>query len=333
MLFIDYSSAFNNIIPDSWVSKQSDPGLPPLFLTNWPQTVKLGHHLSSTRTLSMGSPQGCVLSPLLYTLYTTDCRPANSSNTIVKFADDMTVVGMITGGDESAYRDEVLKLSEWCSAKTKEITLEFRKGRTDPSPLYIHGDWVERVHTFTFLDIVISGNLSWSTNTSAVIKKAQRRLHFLRVLRKSNICKKVLVIFYHSTIESILAYCITVWFSHCTKVDWKRLQRVVKTYSDSDLALPEEFLIIKYQINYAVQWKSCLLKNCHLSEIVDTPPQPPPIIEIFNPNTYTPVRDRSSLPTKRGSRQARLRWWRWETEPAKRQVPKEQAFYFTKKIK
>ena len=63
-----------------------------------------------------------------------DCRPVRSSNTIVKFADDATVVGLIMGGDESAYRDEVLKLSEWCSAnclslnttKTKEIILDFR---------------------------------------------------------------------------------------------------------------------------------------------------------------------------------------------------------------
>ena len=72
-------------------------------------------------------------------------------------------------------------------------------------------------------------NLSWSANTSAVFKKAQQRLHFLRVLRKSNICEKLLVTFYRSTIESILTYCITVWFSHCTEADRQRLQRVVRT--------------------------------------------------------------------------------------------------------
>ena len=244
MLFIDYSSAFNTIIPDILVSKLTDLGIPPRtctwikdFLTDRPQTVKLGPHLSSTRTLSTGSPQGCVLSPLLYTLYTTDCRPAHPSNTIVKFADDTTVVGLITGEDESAYRDEVLKLSEWCLAnnlflnitKTKEIILDFRKHRLDPPPLYIHGDRVERVHTFTFLGTVITDNLSWSANTSAVFKKAQQRLHFLRVLRKNNICEKLLVTFYRSTIESILTFCIAVWFSHCTEADRKRLQRVVRT--------------------------------------------------------------------------------------------------------
>lgn len=42
------------------------------FLTHHPQTVKVGPHTSSTLSLSTGSPQGCVLSPFLYALYTYD---------------------------------------------------------------------------------------------------------------------------------------------------------------------------------------------------------------------------------------------------------------------
>lgn len=175
-LFIDYSSAFNIIILDILFSKLTDLGFPSLtctwirnFLTNRPQTVKLGPHLSSTHTLSTGSPQGCVLSPILYSLYTHDCRPAHHQNTIIKFADDTTVVGLISKG---AYSDEILRLSEWCSAnnltlnttKTKEIILDFRRHRADPAPLYIKGDCVERVQTFKFLGTIISADLTWSAS-------------------------------------------------------------------------------------------------------------------------------------------------------------------------
>ncbi|KAF7652731.1 hypothetical protein LDENG_00093340, partial [Lucifuga dentata] len=81
----------------------------------------------------------CVLSPLLYSLYTYDCSPAFSTNSIIKFADDTTVIGLISGGDESAYRQEVQKLSEWCSVnnltlnttKTKELIIDFRKHNTN----------------------------------------------------------------------------------------------------------------------------------------------------------------------------------------------------------
>ena len=80
---------------------------------------------------------------------------------------------------------------------------------------------MERAHTFTFRGTMISANLFWSANISAVIKKAHQCLRFLRVLRKSNISEKLLVTFYHSTIESIL--------TNCTEADRERLQRVVKT--------------------------------------------------------------------------------------------------------
>ncbi len=63
------------------------------FLTGRPQSVRVGHNTSSTTTLSTGAPQGRVLSPLLFTLLTHDCTAKFSSNHIIKFADDTTVVG------------------------------------------------------------------------------------------------------------------------------------------------------------------------------------------------------------------------------------------------
>ena len=187
MLFVDYSSAFNTIIPGRLITKLDTLGLPPLtcawikdFLTNRPLTVRFGPHLTSTRTLSIGSPQGCVLSPLLYCLYTHDCSPAHNDNLIVKFADDTTVVGLISKGDEATYREEVLNLTAWGSEnnlalntkKTSEIIVDFRKHCTDPPPLYINGECVERVYTLRFLGVLISTDISWSENIKAVWKKA-----------------------------------------------------------------------------------------------------------------------------------------------------------------
>ncbi|KAK1803582.1 hypothetical protein P4O66_020996 [Electrophorus voltai] len=67
-----------------------------------PQSVQVGNCVSSTLTLNTGTPQGCGLSPLLYSLYTYDCAATSSSIIIVKFADDTVVMGLISDNNERA---------------------------------------------------------------------------------------------------------------------------------------------------------------------------------------------------------------------------------------
>ena len=99
MLFIDYSSAFNTIAPTKRITKLKTMGLN-TSLCNWildflmgrPQVVRVGNNRSATLILNTGAPQGCVLSPLLYSLFTHNCMAKHNSNTI-KFADNTKVVG------------------------------------------------------------------------------------------------------------------------------------------------------------------------------------------------------------------------------------------------
>lgn len=53
-------------------------------------------------------------------------------------------------------------------------------------------------------------------NTTALVKKAQQRLYFLSILKKNNMEEKLLLSFYRCSIESVLTYCISVWFISCT---------------------------------------------------------------------------------------------------------------------
>ncbi|PWA25102.1 hypothetical protein CCH79_00020013 [Gambusia affinis] len=83
----------------------------------------------------------------------------------------------------------------------------------------------ERVYTFRFLGVLNSANLSRTDNIAAVIKKTYEQLHFLRVLSKHKLNSKLLLTFYHSSIESLLTYCIPVWYGSCTVGDRMRHQR------------------------------------------------------------------------------------------------------------
>ena len=112
---------------------QLGPGLPDFH----PQVVKVGNNTSATLIINTGSPQGCVLSPLLFSLYPHDCLALHASNSIIKFADDTTVVGLITNNDETAYREEERALAEWCQEnnlslnvnKTRELIMERARSR------------------------------------------------------------------------------------------------------------------------------------------------------------------------------------------------------------
>ncbi|KAK3521675.1 hypothetical protein QTP70_015591 [Hemibagrus guttatus] len=207
------------------------------FLTGRPQSVRIGNSTCSATTLNTGAPQGCVLSPLLFTLLTHDCAAMHSSNHIIKFADDTTVVGLISKNDESAYREEMQSLTAWCKdnnlslnlEKMKEMVVDFRRAQSDHSPLNINGSNVEIVKSTKFLGVHLAEDLTWSLNTSFITKKAQQHLYFLRGLRKAHLPPLILTNFYRGTIESILSSCITAWFGNYTASDRKTLHQIVRT--------------------------------------------------------------------------------------------------------
>ena len=75
MLLIDYSSAFNTVVPSKLINKLRTLGLNTSlcywfldFLTGRPQVVRVGNNRSATLIPNTGAPQGCVLSPILYSL-------------------------------------------------------------------------------------------------------------------------------------------------------------------------------------------------------------------------------------------------------------------------
>ncbi len=241
LLFIDYSSAFNTIVPIKLTNKLTGLGLNTSlcdwiqnFLTGRPQVVKVGQYTSNSITLNVGAPQGCVLSPLLYSLYTHDCVSSHRSTSIIKFADDTVVLGLISNYDETAYLDEVERLTSWCQdnclslnvSKTKELIVDFRKRHLLPyTPLMISGTPVERVSSFKYLGVNISEDLTWTTHIQTQVKKARQRLYHLRQLRKlglSNNPKNFLFRDHRKCIDSV----------HLSVV-WKQLQPRLQGLAES----------------------------------------------------------------------------------------------------
>lgn len=83
---------------------------------------RLGPHHPSSLFLSAGAPQGCVVGLFLDT---HDYMPSHTTDVITIFADDRTVVGLISRGDKTAYRWEIQRLTDWCAVNN--LVLDTKK--------------------------------------------------------------------------------------------------------------------------------------------------------------------------------------------------------------
>ena len=142
------------------------------FLSNRPQKVFMGNVQSSVRTLNTGAPQGCVLSPVLFSLYTSDCRSSSCECSIIKYADDTVITGYLGSDDTDSYTSTLHNFVTWCNdhflnlnvTKTKELIVDFRRNVTEHKPVTINGEDVEQVPEYKYLGTTISNSLDWSSN-------------------------------------------------------------------------------------------------------------------------------------------------------------------------
>jgi hypothetical protein len=66
------------------------------------------------------------------------------------------------------------------------MIIDFRKNVTVIPPLEMNSQVFERVECYKLLGLWIDDNLStnkWSTNTCYIVKKAVKRLYFLKILK------------------------------------------------------------------------------------------------------------------------------------------------------
>ncbi|KAL2099341.1 hypothetical protein ACEWY4_005821 [Coilia grayii] len=242
-MFFDFSSAFNTIqallLRDKLLRMGVEPGLVTWiteYLTEWPQFVRLGDLTSEAVVSSIGAPQGTVLSPVLFTLYTTDFSYNSETCHMQKFSDNTAIVGCIRDGQEREYRCLVEDFVGWCqtnqlqlnTTKTKEMVVDFRRTAPPLVPVTIDGENVETVCTYKYLGVHLDNKMDWSTNSDALYKKGQSRLYFLRRLRSFNVCNRLLLMFYQSVMASVLFYAVVCWGGSTRKRDNGRLDRLVR---------------------------------------------------------------------------------------------------------
>lgn len=245
LTFIDFSSAFNSILPQTLLGSLREMDVNPYmirwycdFLIERQQIVKVNSTISDTQVISTGAPQGCVSSPFLFIIYTNDLRNQHPNNYIIKFSDDTAILSLLKSSIITPYQQEVEGSVRWCDGKnlilnikkTKEIVFDPRSVGNH-RPILIKGGRVEQVASYKYLGIFFDPQLSWVNQVDSVCSRVNQRLHFLRRLRIHGVAKNVLMLFYRANMESVIRYGITTWFGNLSVKLKSRLQILIKRAS------------------------------------------------------------------------------------------------------
>lgn len=231
LLFSDYTKVFDRIGHNVLINKFIDIGvrrslIPWIisFLSNRRQCVKLGNVTSDWLTEVAGVPQGTKLGPILFLIMINDLKISSPRNTgIWKFMDDVSISESLSRNNEShmqIYLDEVKtwadnNLMRLNAKKCKEmhvcLTVSLKS-----DPLHRALTWrdmhpLEIVSHYKVLGLFIQDNLKWNEHIAMIVKKASKRLHILRVLKRSGIPPHELILIYHALIRFVLEYCCIVW--------------------------------------------------------------------------------------------------------------------------
>ncbi|KAK0134692.1 putative RNA-directed DNA polymerase from transposon BS [Merluccius polli] len=229
IMFFDFSSAFDTVQSARLAEKlqvmQVDPDMVAWitnYLTDRPQYVMLRHCLSDV---------GTVLSPFLFTLYTSDFCYNSRTCHLQKFSDDSSIVGCITDNREEEYRELVENFVGWCDGNHLQLNTGKIKELKVPIPVSINGEEVEMVDTYKFLGVHLNNKLDWSDNSEALYRKGQCRLFFLRRLRSFNVCTRLLQMFYQSVVASATFFAIVCWGGGIGSGGASKLNKLVRKAS------------------------------------------------------------------------------------------------------
>ena len=94
--------------------------------------------------------------------------------------------------------------------------------------MVVDGHNLEFVDHTKLLGVTITCNVSWNTLVSEVVKKASKRLYFLRQLKYSNVQKADLLRFDTSCVRSVCDYAVSFFHTSLPQYlidDWEHVQK------------------------------------------------------------------------------------------------------------
>ena len=183
VIYLDYSKCFDTVCHNKLLLKLSKYGVTGTahtwlknFLTDRVQFVKINNTLSTGVGVVSGVPQGTVLGPLLFILYSADLPNVISHSKISMYADDTKVFKTIGSNDDrSSLQEDLDHIFEWANKWQMILNPEKTKNLTIGSAAhtyYLNGNVIDKVDSIKDVGVIIQSDLKFSKHCSSVVKKS-----------------------------------------------------------------------------------------------------------------------------------------------------------------
>ena len=177
---------------------------------------------SASSDVTCGVPQGSVLGPLLFIIYTNDLPKSLSHSKSILFADDTTIYSTSQNPSttQNNIENDMCAPSDWFCAnklplnaqKTNFMVLSPKNKPTNITSLNLENQITQKVNCAKFLGICIDDELNWSVHISHVLKGVSSRSYALHSVKRF-LSRDNMKTLYYRLIHSHLSYGTLSWGS------------------------------------------------------------------------------------------------------------------------
>ncbi|XP_076678212.1 uncharacterized protein LOC143374167 [Andrena cerasifolii] len=237
---IDVKSAYDNVDHDILIQKLIQKNCPEKiisFVENWITDREIkgirGYSEPVKGIQKKGLPQGAILSPILYNIYTADI--ANNINlqqvNMLQYADDIVVYTTSNARDlnRSVLEDAMRKIIKNLNnikldiAEDKTNLINFseknKSSRREKAMIVVKGREIKEEENIKFLGITLDRKLNFETHTKLMALKTKRRLAMLRYIShvKKGADPETMILLYKSLVRSVIEYGMPIYFNNTNR--------------------------------------------------------------------------------------------------------------------
>lgn len=247
LVLLDFSKAFDTLDHTLLCAKLAYFGFDTIsvnffrsYLTNRRQIVNLEDQYSNTCSITSGVPQGSVLGPILYLLYTADIFDCVNHMKIQSFADDTqllysfdyktidTATKNVSGDLDSLTKyskNHNLRLNANKSAVIYFASNAVRDALKRDLKFSLGGEPLPVVTQAKNLGLILDNNLRFKDHVTGLLKKSYtmlrllyRNIYILNFKLRKKLCETLVL--------PILSYCNIIYFPCLDKFTQYRIQKV-----------------------------------------------------------------------------------------------------------